>query len=106
MKALPFLTVDEYLWGYSSSFIRLMAADQSRVRYLSQKQIEKRKAERERERNGVFTAGDVIKELGLTGTQKGQAVAGDWKQAIYAQQEEERQRRLQQEQNQQRQKQQ
>lgn len=88
LKALPFLTVEEYLWGLSASFIRLMAYDQSRVRYLSQKQVEKRKRQREAERQRVFTADDVFRHLGLAATEikADEAAGADWKQMLMAQQ--------------------
>ena len=88
LKALPFLTVDEYLWGHSAAFIRLMAYDQSRVRCLTQKQIEKRKTRRENERNRVFTAEDVLGHLGMTNNDNERAVFGDWKAMINARQKE------------------
>lgn len=88
MKALPFLTVDEYLWGRSSSFYRLMAYDQSRVRFLSQKEIDRRRREKENERNRVFTADDVFKRLGMDGKKDG-GPKGDWK-AMLSQKEQDK----------------
>lgn len=92
LKALPFLTVDEYLWGQSSSFIRLMAYDQSRVRYLSQKEVEKKKEEKENARNRVFTADDVFRRLGVTENNNNtNAVSGDWRAMINERQKEKNQ---------------
>lgn len=78
MKSLPFLTAEDYLWGYSASFIRLMAYDQSRVRYLSQKEIERKREEKEKAANAVFSAEDVLKQLGMGGNIGAATVQGNW----------------------------
>lgn len=88
LKALPWLSAEDYLWGYSSAFIRLAAYDQSRVKYLSQKQIERRKAQRDRELNSVFTAGDVMAKLGISGTKKAEPVS-NWRTMLQGKKKEE-----------------
>lgn len=88
LKALPFLTVEDYLWNYSAPFIQLMAYDQSRVKYLSQKEIERRKKEKENERNRVASPEDIIKRLGMMGNPAANSTfTGDWKQAVMEQQQ-------------------
>lgn len=58
LKALPFLTVDDYKWRYSIPHIRLMTYDATRVIYLSEKQIEMRNA------TVINSAEDLINDLG------------------------------------------
>lgn len=87
LKALPFLTVEDYLWGYSSSFIKLMAYDQSRVKYLSTKEVERRKQKKENERNAVYSAEDVFAHLGIANTPKAQVVTGDWMSKLVKQED-------------------
>lgn len=41
LKANPFVSMDDYLWRYSVPYIRLMAADNTRVIYLSEEQAKK-----------------------------------------------------------------
>lgn len=57
LKANPFMTMDDYLWKYSIPMIKIMGMDNSRVNYLSEKQIERRKGE------VVDIKGKTIKEL-------------------------------------------
>lgn len=47
LKQFPFITMEDYKWGFSVPMIRLMTADNTRVRYLSEKQAEERKRRRE-----------------------------------------------------------
>lgn len=42
LKANPYMTVDDYLWGYSIPMIKIMGMDNSRVNYLSKKEAERR----------------------------------------------------------------
>jgi len=44
LKGFPFMSMDDYLWKYSVPLIRLMGLDNTRVRYLTDKQAERRKA--------------------------------------------------------------
>lgn len=62
LKSLPFLTVEDYLWKYSSSFIRLMAYDQSRIKYLKDGDKKDKNVAR------AYTADDVLTQLGLGGS--------------------------------------
>lgn len=39
LKAFPFMSIDDYKWKLSSPMIRLMLADNTRVNYLSEKQL-------------------------------------------------------------------
>lgn len=43
LKQFPFITMEYYKWGLSVPMIRIMTADNTRVRYLSEKQAEERK---------------------------------------------------------------
>lgn len=88
LKALPFLTVEEYLWGHSAAFIRLMAYDQSHIRTLSKKEVERRKREKENARRRVFTADDVFRHLGMANTEVKAEEGMDWKAMINARQKE------------------
>lgn len=38
LKANPFMTMEDYWWGYSAAMIRIMAYDATRTIYLSEKQ--------------------------------------------------------------------
>lgn len=49
LKSFPFVSVEDYMWGYSSSMIRLMSADNTRVEHISEKKAERLK----REKNGL-----------------------------------------------------
>lgn len=81
LKSLPFLTVEEYLWGHSASFIRLMAYDQSRIKYLKNKDENKVNGEK------VFTADDVLAGLGMDAEKRGVAsVKGDFREMLRNQQ--------------------
>jgi hypothetical protein len=42
LKANPFVTMEQYRWELSVPMIRLMAADNTRVHYLSEGQAKKR----------------------------------------------------------------
>ena len=46
LKAFPFISYEEYRWKLSVPMIRLMALDNTRVHYLSEKQAERRKAKK------------------------------------------------------------
>lgn len=43
LKQFPFVTMEEYKWGLSVPMIRIMAVDNTRVHYLTEKQAERRK---------------------------------------------------------------
>lgn len=57
LKSLPFLSIEDYLWKYSSSFIKLMAYDRSRIKYLKDK--------KEKKAQNAYTADEVLSCLGL-----------------------------------------
>lgn len=46
LKANPFVTMEEYRWKYSVPYLRLMAVDNTRVRYLSEEQAKNKKAKK------------------------------------------------------------
>ena len=46
LKAFPFVTKEEYLWKWTVPQIKLASADNTHVRYLTEKQAEMRKAKR------------------------------------------------------------
>lgn len=46
LKANPFVSMEEYRWKYSVPYIRLMAVDNTRVHYLTDKQAKNRKTKR------------------------------------------------------------
>lgn len=46
LKAFPFVTKEEYMWKWTVPQIKLASADNTHVRYLSEKQAEMRKAKR------------------------------------------------------------
>jgi len=70
LKACPFLTVEDYLWKYSSAFIRLMAIDQSRIKILKDKNDKKdgkKKTKTGKNAGGTkaFSPDDVFNSLGF-----------------------------------------
>lgn len=78
LKSLPFMGVEEYLWGHSSSFIKLMAYDQSRIKYLKNKEGKEAKQDIQ-----AMTAEDVFTNLGIKGARKDAAtVKGDIRDLI------------------------
>lgn len=46
LKAFPFVTKEEYMWKWTVPQIKLASADNTHVRYLSDKQVEMKKARR------------------------------------------------------------
>jgi hypothetical protein len=46
LKTHPFISMDDYKWKLSVPMIRLMAMDNTRVDYLSDKQIKERKSKK------------------------------------------------------------
>lgn len=44
LKNFPFMTMDDYRWEYSIPMIRIMGMDNTRVHYLSEKEVSRRKA--------------------------------------------------------------
>lgn len=58
LKANPFVTMDEYKWVLSVPFIRLMTIDNTRIHYLSEKEVERRKA-------NVIDGSNLTNDLGI-----------------------------------------
>ena len=46
LKANPFVTIEDYKWKLSVPMIRLMSMDNTRVDYLSDKQVKERKSKK------------------------------------------------------------
>ena len=44
LKANPFVSMEEYLWGFSVPMIKLMSIDFTHIHYLSDKEVEMRKS--------------------------------------------------------------
>lgn len=44
LKAYPFISIEQYKWELSISMIRIMSADNTHVNYLSEEEVEMRKA--------------------------------------------------------------
>lgn len=44
LKANPFISYEQYRWGLSVPMIRLMSTDNTRVHYLSEKEVKIKKA--------------------------------------------------------------
>lgn len=42
LKANPFVSMEEYLWGLSVPMIKLMSMDFTHIHYLSDKEVERR----------------------------------------------------------------
>ena len=57
LKAFPFVTKEQYMWEWSVPQIKLASADNTHVRYLSEKQAELRKAQR--------SDGNNLNDLGI-----------------------------------------
>ena len=64
LKANPFMTMEDYMWKYSIPMIRIMGMDNSRVNYLSEKEIENRKFNGYKNVEGQ-SADELNKEFGL-----------------------------------------
>lgn len=59
LKAFPFVTKDEYMWEWTVPQVKLASADNTHVRYLSEKEAERRKATR-------HDGSDLMNDLGMT----------------------------------------
>ena len=57
LKANPFISYEQYRWGLSVPMIRLMSTDNTRVHYLSEKEVKNRKTK--------VVDGKNINDLGL-----------------------------------------
>lgn len=59
LKAFPFVSKEEYMWEWTVPQIKLASADNTHVRYLSEKQAEMRKAT-------IHDGSGLRNDLGLT----------------------------------------
>ena len=57
LKAFPFVTKEQYMWEWSVPQIKLASADNTHVRYLSEKQAEMRKSQK--------SDGNNLNDLGI-----------------------------------------
>ena len=62
LKQFPFVTMDDYKWKLSVPMIRLITADNTRVRYLTERQAEERK---KRGRSTHLSGKDDMTDLGI-----------------------------------------
>lgn len=46
LKNFPFVTKDEYMWKWTVPQVKLASADYTHINYLTEKQVEARKAKR------------------------------------------------------------
>mgnify|MGYP003422940410 FL=1 len=59
LKANPFVTMEDYKWGLSVPMIRLMAMDNTRVNYLSEKEAKMKNATK------IDSVEDLMNDLGM-----------------------------------------
>lgn len=59
LKAFPFVSKEEYMWKWTVPQIKLASADNTHVRYLSESQAKRRKAE-------MHDGSDLRNDLGIT----------------------------------------
>lgn len=57
LKANPFVTMEAYIWDLNPVLISIMSADNTHVRYLSEKQQKNRKSK--------VVNGDMLNDLGI-----------------------------------------
>lgn len=62
LKSFPFISLEDYLWGYSIPMLRIMGIDNSHIRYLSEKQAKNRNTPVSSGNNQ--SAQDLAKSLG------------------------------------------
>lgn len=58
LKAHPFISVEDYMWKMNPCLIKLMAIDNTRVHYLSDKEKKSRKAK-------VIDGKNTMSDLGI-----------------------------------------
>lgn len=58
LKAHPFVSMEDYKWKLSIPMIRLMSMDNTRVDYLSEKQVKERKSKK-------ISGDNLITDLGV-----------------------------------------
>lgn len=59
LKAFPFVSKNEYLWEWTIPQVRIASADNTHVRYLSEKQASQRKAQ-------LHDGSSLRNDLGMT----------------------------------------
>lgn len=60
LKANPFVSMEDYKWGLSSTMIKLMCADNTRIHYLSEKQAKMKNA------TVINSVDDLMNDLGMS----------------------------------------
>lgn len=60
LKANPFVTMDDYKWGLSVPFIRLMISDNTRIHYMSEKEATMDNA------TTINSADDLMNDFGMS----------------------------------------
>lgn len=60
LKANPFVSMEEYKWGLSVPYIRLMIADNTRIHYMSEKESKMQNAV------VINDASDLMNDLGMS----------------------------------------
>ena len=58
LKANPFISMDDYIWKINPCMIHIMSADNTHVRYLSEKEAKQRKAK-------ASDGKDLMNDLGI-----------------------------------------
>lgn len=59
LKANPYVSMEDYKWRLSVPMIRLMAMDNTRVNYLSEKQVKQKNATK------IDSVEDLMNDLGM-----------------------------------------
>lgn len=66
LKANPYVTRDEYMWEWTIPQIRLSSYDFTHVKYLSEKEIEKKgKSKKSKNTKTINSAEDLMNDLGF-----------------------------------------
>ena len=58
LKANPFISMEDYLWKINPCMIHIMSADNTHVRYMSEKEAKRKKAK-------VSDGKDLMNDLGI-----------------------------------------
>lgn len=66
LKANPYVTRDEYMWEWTIPQIRLSSYDFTHVKYLSEKEVEKKgKSKKSKNTKTINSAEDLMNDLGF-----------------------------------------
>lgn len=66
LKANPYVTRDEYMWEWTIPQIRLSSYDFTHVKYLSEKEVEKKgKSKKSKNAKTINSAEDLMNDLGF-----------------------------------------